>query len=89
MKSCFKDWSQSTFFSVVVSLGSIMRTKHLCVLIHISVKGDVGAVKHTCVSPPVMFLLIVPRGYFFYGSFLLFMFKCVLIILSCLYLAAL
>ena len=36
-------------------LGYFMRTKHLCVLIHIRIKGDVGTVKH--VKPSRIFLL--------------------------------
>ena len=40
-----------------------MRTKHLCVLIHIRTKGEVGTVKH------VIFMLTVPRWCFFCGYF--------------------
>ena len=29
----------------LISLGSFMQTKYLCVLIHIGIKGEVGAVK--------------------------------------------
>ena len=60
-----------------------MRTKHMCV------KGEAGArlVTSTSLSPPVNFLLTVPRRCFFCGSFLLF--ECVFAILSCLFLAAL
>ena len=29
-----------------ISNGSFMRIKHLCVLIHIRVKGEVGTIKH-------------------------------------------
>ena len=29
-----------------LSKGSLMRTKHICVLIHIRVKGEVGTLKH-------------------------------------------
>ena len=45
-----------------------MRTKHLCVLIHIRINGDHG------LSPPVNYLLTIPRRCGFCGSFLLFMF---------------
>ena len=30
----------------LISLGSFMQTKHLCVLIYIRIKGEVSAVKH-------------------------------------------
>ena len=29
-----------------ISLGSFMRTKHLCILIYVRIKGEVSAVKH-------------------------------------------
>ena len=44
-----------------------MQIKHLCVFIHIRNKGEVGTVK--------LVLLAVPKGCFFCGSFLLFMFR--------------
>ena len=46
-----------------------MRTKHLCVLIHIRFKGKVGTVKLNYLRPPVIFLLAVSRRYFFCGFF--------------------
>ena len=49
-----------------------MQTKHLCVLTHISTKGEVGAVK-PIKAPTKILLLTVPRRYFFCGSFVLFM----------------
>ena len=48
-----------------------MRTKHLCVLIHIRHKGEVGTVKH--VEALRYFLLTVPSKAFWI-LFLLFMF---------------
>ena len=45
-----------------------MQTKHLCVLIHIWTKGEVGAVKPVKPSSKT-FLLTVPRRHFFCGSF--------------------
>ena len=56
-----------------------MRTKLLCVLNHIRNKGEVGTYRQTCLNPPVIFLLTVPRQCFFCGSFFLF------VILVCLY----
>ena len=38
-----------------------MRIKHICVLIHIRIKGEVGTVK--LLSPPVILLLTIPRWY--------------------------
>ena len=49
-----------------------MRTKHPCVLIHIKIKGEVGAVKHVYVLQ--YFILTVSRRCSFCGSFLQFMF---------------
>ena len=63
-----------------------MQTKHLCVLIHIWTKGGVGAVKPVRPSSKI-FLLTVPRRYFFCGSFV---FLCLLfLMLSSLFIAAL
>ena len=41
-----------------------MQTKYLCVLFSIWTKGKVGAVKPVCASSEI-FLLSVPRRYFF------------------------
>ena len=61
-------------------VGSFMQTKHLCVLIHIWTKGEVGAPLNWFKPSSKIFLLTVPRRYFFCGSFVLFMFcVCVLI----------
>ena len=49
-----------------------MQTKHLRVLIHTWTKGEVGALKRFKPSSQI-FLLTVPRRYFFCGSFVLFM----------------
>ena len=54
-------------------LGVFHANQNLCVLIHIWTKGEVGAVKPFKPSSKI-FLLTVPRGYFFCGSFVLFMF---------------
>ena len=43
-----------------------MQTKHLCVLMHIRIKGEFS------LSPLVIFLLTVPRWYFLRGSFFYF-----------------
>ena len=56
-----------------ISLGSFMQTKHLCVLIHIWTKGEVGAPWNRFKPSSKIFLLTVPRLYFFCGSFVLFM----------------
>ena len=50
-----------------------MHTKHICVLIHIRIKGEDGTVK-TCLSPPVIVLVTVPMLCFFCGFFLSLMF---------------
>ena len=51
-----------------------MRTKHLCILIHIGIKGEVGTVKHV-LSPPVIFFTDCSKGVLLCGSFLLFAFR--------------
>ena len=57
-----------------------MQTKHLCVLIHIWTKGEVGAPLNWFKPSSKIFLLTVPRRYFFCGLFVLFMiYVCVLI----------
>ena len=43
----------------------------------------------TFLSPPVIFLLTIPRRCFFYGSFFIICVSCLSVILSCLFLAAL
>ena len=48
-----------------------MQTKHLCVLIHIRMRGKVSMVK-ICLSFPVNFLL--SKVVLYYGSLLLFVF---------------
>ena len=50
-----------------------MKTKHLCVLIHIWTKGEVGAPLNRFKPSSKIFLLTVPRRCFFCGSFLLFL----------------
>ena len=52
---------KSGVFHAWISQGYFMQTKHLCILIHICTKGEVGAMK------PVTYLLTVPRRYFFCG----------------------
>ena len=55
-----------------------MQTKHLCVLIHIWIKGEVGATWNRFKPSSKIFLPTVPRRYFFCGSFVLFLscFRC-------------
>ena len=50
-----------------------MQTIHLCVLIHIRTKGEVGTDKHVYAIQWFV-LLTTPRRCVFCGSFLLFMF---------------
>ena len=45
-----------------------MQSKHLCILIHIRTKCEVGTA-NTCYGPPVFFLLTVPSRCFFNGYF--------------------
>ena len=58
-----------------------MQTKHLCVLIHIRTKGEVGAPLNQFKPSSKIFLLTVPRLCFFCGSFMLFL-SC-FVMLSC------
>ena len=60
-----------------------METKHLCVLIHIWTKGEVGVPLNRFKPSSKIFLLTVPRRCFFCGSFVLFM-SC-FVMLSCTY----
>ena len=50
-----------------------MQTKHLCVLIHIWTKGEVGALWNRFMPSSKIFLLIVPRWCSYCGSFVSFM----------------
>ena len=50
-----------------------MQTKHLCVLIHIWTKGEVGAPLNWFKPSSKIFLLTVPRRCFFCGSLMLFL----------------
>ena len=50
-----------------------MQTKHLCVLIHIWTKGEVGGPLNRFKPSSKIFLLTVPRRCFFCGSFMLFL----------------
>ena len=50
-----------------------MQTKLLCVLIHIWTKGEVGAPWNRFKLSSKTFLLTVPRQYFFYGYYVLFL----------------
>ena len=59
--------------------GYLVQTKHLFVLIHFRIKGEVGTVKHL---RPSSFLLTIPRWCFFCGSFLLFEFHVSYAVLS-------
>ena len=53
--------------------GYFMQTKHLCVLIHIWTKGEVGAPLNRFKPTGKILLLTVPRRCFFCGSFMLFL----------------
>ena len=55
-----------------ISKGSFMQTKHKCVLIHIGTKVRLAPLNRFKPSSKI-FLLTVPRRYFIYGSFVLFM----------------
>ena len=50
-----------------------MQTKHLCVLIHIWTKGEVGALLNRFKPSSKILLLTIPRRCFFCGSFMLFL----------------
>ena len=65
----------------LISNGYFMQTKHLCVLIYISTKGEVGAPLNRFKPSSKIFLLTVPRRWFFCGSFMLFL-SC-FVMLSC------
>ena len=56
----------------LISKGSFMQTKHLCVLIHIRTKGEVGAPCIRFKPSSKIYLLTIPRRYFFCRSFVLF-----------------
>ena len=58
-----------------------MLTKHLCVLIHIWTKGEVGAPLNQFKPSSKIFLLTIPRHRLFWWSFMLFL-SC-FVILSC------
>ena len=47
---------------------SNQKSTYVCVMIHIRNKGEVGWYLLTCLSPPVIYLLTVPRQCFFCGS---------------------
>ena len=65
----------------LISQGYFMQTKHLCVLIHIWTKGEVGAPLNRFKPSSKIFLLTVPRRRFFCGSFMLFL-SCCFVMLS-------
>ena len=52
---------------------AFMQTKHLCVLIHIWTKGEVGTPLNRFKPSSKILLLTVPRRCFFCGSFMLFL----------------
>ena len=70
-------------------MGSFMQTKHLCVLIHIWTKSEVGAPWNRFKPSSKIFLKTVPRRCFFCGSFILFLscfcfaFVCVCLLMPC------
>ena len=57
----------------LISQGSFLQTKHLCVLIRIWTKGEVGAPLNRSKPSRKIFLLTVPRRCFFCASFVLFL----------------
>ena len=59
--------------ALLISNESFMQTKHLCVLIHIWTKGEVGAPLNWFKPSSKIFLFTVPRRCFFCGSFMLFL----------------
>ena len=60
---CSRTWCNDKF-------GSLMQTKHQCVLIHIWTKGEVGAPLNRFKPSSKIFLLTVPRRWFVCGSFM-------------------
>ena len=58
-----------------------MKTKHLCVLIYIWTKGEVGALLNRFKPSSKIFFLTVPKRCFFCGSFILLL-SC-FVMLSC------
>ena len=65
-----------------------MQTKHLCVLIHIWTKGDVGAVKPG-LNPPVKYFTGRSKAVLVCGSFMFFSVLCLLCLCTCLFICAL
>ena len=65
-----------------------MQNKHLCVLIHILTKGEVGAPLNRFEPSSKIFLLTVPRWCFFCESFMLFL-SCFVMLYVRLFVAAL
>ena len=57
----------------LISKGSFMQTKHLCVLVHIWTKGGVGAPWNRFKASGKLILTTAPRRCFFCGSFMLFL----------------
>ena len=57
----------------LISKGSFMQTKYLCVLILIWTKGEVGALWKRFKPSSIIVLLTFPRWCFFCGSFMLFL----------------
>ena len=64
-----------------------MQTKYLCLDLHLG--WGWGWRRETGLSPPVKYLLTVPRRYFFCGSFMLFSVLCLLCLCARLFLCAL
>ena len=62
----------SWFIWCIAKLGVFHANQHLCVLIHIWIKGGVWRWNQFKPSSKIL-LLFVPRRYFFCGSFVLFM----------------
>ena len=66
---CFRRWC-------IDKLGIFHSNQYLCILVHIWIKGEVGAVK-LAEALQLNILLTVPRRYFFCGSFMVFFPSCV------------
>ena len=62
--------------NTLISKGSFMQTKCLCILIHFWIKGEVGAPWNRFKPSSKIFLLSVPRRYFFCGSVLCVLYLC-------------
>ena len=82
----FISWFICSRRRCIDKLGSFMQTKHLCVLIHIWIKGEVGAPWNRFKPSCKIYLLAIPRQCFICGSFLsclCYAFTHVCLLISC------